>query len=74
MAGQDAGCLWIVGQSQRWDERLKCNVKVRSFCHKMTAPDSPYCPKHQLWAKTSGYPEKQAKPHTTYAEGREGKR
>jgi len=46
------GCPWVVGRARHWDAKKKTYALVPLHCNKLPDAESPYCPKHRLYAET----------------------
>ena len=46
------GCPWITERRRSWDAKKKGYAFVPIHCNKLPAADSPFCPKHRLYAET----------------------
>jgi len=49
-ANAPTGCTFVVGKVKKWNSVQKEYAQTAVFCHKVTANDSAYCPRHKLIA------------------------
>ncbi len=54
MGENDGGCIHVTGRSRQWDAKKKALVMTSHYCHKITAPDSNLCPKHEAMKQVAG--------------------